>query len=83
MRVGVLRFHGRPQVSTGTVILRNRSNENAGDGIRILDPATTVTQNRADLNGDLGIEAVEGVIDGGKNKARRNGDPAQCLNAAC
>jgi hypothetical protein len=70
-------------VTSGTVLIGNRTLDNADDGIDIDEPLTTVIKNRASGNADFGIEAVEGVNDGGKNRAFGNGNPLQCLNVRC
>ncbi|WP_344841713.1 right-handed parallel beta-helix repeat-containing protein [Kribbella ginsengisoli] len=69
--------------ATATVLERNITNHNGGDGIHVYAPTTTLTRNTADYNHDLGIEAVPGVTDGGGNHAAHNGNHAQCTNVVC
>jgi hypothetical protein len=69
--------------SPGAVLEKNKSFENADDGIDVDNPTTTLTKNVANDNADLGIEAIPGAIDGGGNKASGNGNPAQCVGVAC
>jgi hypothetical protein len=66
-----------------TLLKRNLTDRNTGDGLNIQSAATTITRNTADHNGALGIEALPGVTDGGHNHAHGNGNPAQCTGVAC
>jgi parallel beta-helix repeat protein len=69
--------------STGNLLLKNRSDRNGVDGIRVDNPGNTITKNRANRNGKLGIFAAAGNVDGGGNKARHNGNPLQCSGVSC
>jgi hypothetical protein len=69
--------------SSGTVLKRNRAEQNEGDGIDVNSAGVSLGDNAAFNNGDLGIEAVSGVIDLGGNTAGGNGDPLQCANVFC
>jgi hypothetical protein len=71
------------QGAAGTVLRRNRTFSNEGDGIQVLTAGTRLGDNAADGNGDFGIDAVAGVIDLGGNTASGNGNPLQCLNVFC
>jgi hypothetical protein len=66
-----------------TLVKRNLTEHNTGDGINIQNAATTITRNIADDNGAFGIEAAPGTTDGGNNHAHGNGNPAQCTGVAC
>jgi parallel beta-helix repeat protein len=67
----------------GTLLSRNSSSKNAGDGIDVQSPATTLTRNIANSNGGHGINAVAGVTNGGGNSASGNQTPPQCVNVSC
>jgi Right handed beta helix region len=69
--------------SSGSVLRRNRSDSNAGDGIEVRSPGVKLESNAAFGNGDFGIDAVAGVIDLGGNTAGSNGNPLQCRNVFC
>ena len=71
------------KVARDTLLKRNLTKRNTGDGINVQSAATTITRNTADDNGAFGIEAVPGVTDGGGNRAHGNGNPAQCTGVAC
>jgi hypothetical protein len=68
--------------SAWTQLVRNRSDDNPGDGILVQEPGTLVRGNVADDNGGLGIHAP-GVADDGGNRAAGNADPRQCVGVAC
>jgi hypothetical protein len=68
--------------STGTLLLRNRSDGNPGDGIFVQQPGTFLRRNVANGNGELGIDAV-GATDGGGNRASGNADARQCVGVTC
>jgi hypothetical protein len=69
--------------SSGSVLRRNRGDDNEGDGIQVASAGVKLEDNHGFGNGDLGIEAVAGVIDLGGNTAGGNGNPLQCLNVFC
>ena len=71
------------EVAGDSLLKRNVTERNTGDGINVQSAATTITRNIADDNGAFGIEAVPGVTDGGGNRADGNGNPAQCTGVAC
>lgn len=68
-----------------TVVKRNRSNNNFGDGIHVLETAAnaTVTGNVTNKNGGWGIAVLTDVRDPDGNRARRNGQPDQCFGIIC
>lgn len=67
----------------GTVLDRNLTEHNTGNGIDVQSSSATFIKNEANNNGDYGIRALSGVTDGGGNRAAGNGNPAQCLNVTC
>jgi len=69
--------------STDTELARNRSDQNADDGIDVRATDTELTRNSANRNTDIGIVAVDGVDDGGRNRASDNGGPEQCTGVSC
>lgn len=69
--------------SGGTVVRRNRADDNEGDGIEVRSAGVKLEGNAAFGNGDWGIDAVTGVIDLGGNIAGGNGNPGQCRNVFC
>jgi hypothetical protein len=71
------------QDATGTVLRRNRAEQNQGDGIQVLTPSARLADNAAFFNLDWGIDAVAGVTDLGGNTAGGNGQAAQCRNVFC
>jgi Right handed beta helix region len=68
--------------ATGTQLLRNVANYNAGNGITAGSASTTLTGNAAARNTGFGILAVPGVTDGGGNHASGNA-AGQCSGVFC
>lgn len=69
--------------SRDTVLRRNRTDDNEGDGIEVQATGTRLEGNAAFGNGDWGIDAVAGAIDLGGSTAGGNGNPGQCRNVFC
>ena len=67
----------------GTVLRRNRADDNEGDGIEVTSAGVKLEGNGALDNGDWGIDAVAGAIDLGGNSASGNGNAGQCRNVFC
>jgi parallel beta-helix repeat protein len=69
--------------SSGTVLKRNRADNNQGDGIDVNSAGVSLGDNAAFGNHGWGIDAVAGVIDLGGNTAGQNVETAQCRNVFC
>jgi len=68
-----------------TLVARNDSDHNAGNGIAFQQPSdgSVVTRNSADENQGHGIEGVPGIVDGGRNHAQGNALSPQCVEVVC
>jgi hypothetical protein len=68
--------------SSGTLLKRNRAEQNAGDGIDVNSAGVRLGDNAAFDNGGWGIIAVSGVVDLGGNSAGGN-RAGQCRSVFC
>jgi hypothetical protein len=68
-----------------TLVARNDSDRNAGNGIAFQQPSdgSVLTRNSTDLNQGRGIEGVAGIVDGGRNQASGNAVSPQCVEVVC